>query len=124
MLKIFGKFQTKVNADIAGAVAAGGLGFGARYFLTTTIKRGIGAIMDLIHFDAQVVWADVIFTGEGWLDNQTTHGKLIAGIISKAQGKPVTALCGAVDTTSLYLTDLGLKATFSIAQKQILCPKP
>jgi glycerate 2-kinase len=65
MLKIFGKFQTKVNADIAGASAAGGLGFGARYFLTTTIKRGIGAIMDLIHFDAQVAWADVIFTGEG-----------------------------------------------------------
>jgi glycerate 2-kinase len=107
----------KVNADTAGAGAAGGLGFGARCFLNATIKRGIDAMMDLTHFDTQVAWADVIFTGEGRLDSQTAHGKLIAGIISRAQGKPVIALCGAVDASPPELKNLGLKAAFSIAQK-------
>jgi glycerate 2-kinase len=107
----------KVNADMAGAGAAGGLGFGARCFLNATIKRGIDVMMDLTQFDNQVAWADVIITGEGKLDSQTAHGKLIAGIISRAQGKPVIALCGAVDAHPQYLSDLGLKAAFSIAQK-------
>lgn len=104
-------------ANQAGAGAAGGLGFGALVFLNATIKRGIDAMMDLTNFDKQVAWADVIFTGEGRLDSQTAHGKLIAGIISRAQGKPVIALCGAVDAPPQYLNDLGLKAAFSIAQK-------
>jgi glycerate 2-kinase len=103
--------------NIAGAGAAGGLGFGALAFLNATIKRGIDVMMDLTQFDKQVAWADVIITGEGKLDNQTAHGKLIAGIISRAQGKPVIALCGAVDATPQYLRDLGLNAAFSIGQK-------
>jgi glycerate kinase len=107
----------KVVAETAGAGAAGGLGFGALVFLNAAIKRGIDAVMDLTKFDAQVAWADVIFTGEGRLDSQTAHGKLIAGIISRAQGKPVIALCGALDAPPQYLNDLGLKAAFSIAQK-------
>jgi glycerate 2-kinase len=107
----------QVVVETAGAGAAGGLGFGALSFLNATLKRGIDAIMDLTNFNTQVAWADVIITGEGRLDSQTAHGKLIAGIIARAQKKPVVALCGAVDATPQYLRDLGLKAAFSIAQK-------
>ncbi len=110
----------KVEAETAGAGAAGGLGFGALFFLEATIKRGIEAMMDLIDFDKQVSWADVIFTGEGRLDGQTAQGKLIAGVIARAQQKPVVALCGALDATPQYLNHLGLKAAFSIAQKPCL----
>jgi glycerate 2-kinase len=113
----------KINANMAGAGAAGGLGFGTHCFLNATIKRGIDAMMDLTHFDAQVAWADVIFTGEGRLDSQTAHGKLIAGIISRAKEKPVIALCGAVDAPSSYLSDLGLKAAFPVAQKPCTLPE-
>ena len=107
----------KVVVETAGAGAAGGLGFGALFFLNATLKSGIETLMDLTNFDEQVAWADVIFTGEGRLDNQTAHGKLIAGIVSRAQQKPVIALCGAVDAPPQYVADLGLKAAFSIAQK-------
>ena len=48
---------------------------------------------------------------------QCETGKLIAGIVSRAQQKPVIALCGAVDAPPQYIADLGLKAAFSIAQK-------
>ncbi len=119
-------FHTSGDGELsnkAGAGAAGGLGFGALAFLNANIKRGIDAIMDLTNFDAQVAWADVIFTGEGRLDSQTAHGKLIAGIVSRAQGKPVIALCGAVDAPPQYIRELGLKAAFSIAQKPCSLPE-
>ncbi|MBL7818838.1 MAG: glycerate kinase [Saprospiraceae bacterium] len=103
--------------EIEGAGAAGGLGFGALFFLKAKLKRGIDAIMDLTDFDKQAAWADVIFTGEGQLDSQTAHGKLIAGIISRAQQKPVIALCGALEMPPQYIKELGLKAAFPIAQK-------
>ena len=110
-------------AETAGAGAAGGLGFGALTFLNATIKSGIDAMMDLTDFDKQADWADVIFTGEGQLDSQTAQGKLIAGIISRAKGKPVIALCGALELTPQYVRDLGLKAAFSIAQKPYTLPE-
>ena len=111
------------KVETAGAGAAGGLGFGALFFLNATLKSGIDTLMDLTHFDKQIAWADVIFTGEGRLDNQTAHGKLIAGIISRAEQKPVIALCGAVDAPPQYIADLGLKAAFSIAQKPCSLPE-
>ena len=113
----------KVGVETAGAGAAGGLGFGALFFLNATIKSGIDAMMDLTDFDKHVAWADVIFTGEGRLDSQTAHGKLISGIISRSKGKPIIALCGALDTSPQYLSDLGLKAAFSIAQKPCTLPE-
>ena len=113
----FWKVSNCPKVEIEGAGAAGGLGFGALFFLNATIKSGINALMDLTNFDKEVDWADVIFTGEGRLDSQTAHGKLIAGIVSRARQKPVIALCGALDAPPQYLKDLGLKAAFSIAQK-------
>jgi glycerate 2-kinase len=113
----FCKILNCQKMDTAGAGAAGGLGFGALVFLNATIKSGINAMMDLTNFDTHAAWADVIITGEGRLDSQTAHGKLIAGIIARSQGKPVIALCGAVEAPPQYLRDLGLKAAFSIAQK-------
>lgn len=107
----------------AGAGAAGGLGFGALFFLNATIKRGIDAIMDLTNFAQQAAWADVVFTGEGRLDSQTAHGKLIAGVIARAQGKRVIALCGAVEASPEDLKKLGLQAAFSIAQKPCTLPE-
>lgn len=114
---------SKVEAETAGAGAAGGLGFGALVFLKATIKSGINTVMDLTDFDKQVAWADVIFTGEGRLDSQTADGKLVAGIISRAQGKRVIALCGALEMTPQYVKELGLKAAFSIAQKACSLPE-
>lgn len=112
-----------VNSSAPGAGAAGGVGFGAQYFLNAQIQRGIDAVMNLTHFKAQVDWADVVFTGEGRLDSQTAHGKLIAGITARCAGKKVIALCGAVDATPESLKKLGLTAAFSIAQKPCSLPE-
>jgi glycerate 2-kinase len=59
------------------------------------------------------------------LDAQTLQGKLIAGIAERAKGKPIIALCGALDLSpsdtieiyAKYLNDLGIKSAFSITPK-------
>jgi glycerate kinase len=48
---------------------------------------------------------------------------LIAGVVERAKGKPVIALCGALDLPPQYLNELGLKAAFSITPKPCTLPE-
>lgn len=100
-----------------GAGAAGGMGFGTRFFLNAALKPGIEAMMDMTGFDEYLAWADVVFTGEGKIDEQTAHGKLIAGITARAHPKKVIALCGALEARPETLRQLGLQAAFSITPR-------
>lgn len=115
-LKHFAKIMG-ADATVQGAGAAGGLGYGCLYFLNAVMKRGIDSVLDWANFDTHIADADYIFTGEGRLDAQTLQGKLIAGIAERAKGKPIIALCGALDLPPQYLNDLGIKAAFSITPK-------
>ncbi len=105
------------NPMIQGAGAAGGLGFGSLFFLKAVLKRGIDSVLDWANFEQHIQDVDYIFTGEGRLDKQTLQGKLISGITNRSKGKSAIALCGALDLTPQDLTDLGLKAAFSITPK-------
>jgi glycerate 2-kinase len=105
------------DATVQGAGAAGGLGYGCLFVLNAAMKRGIDSVLNWASFDAHIADADYIFTGEGRLDTQTLQGKLISGIAERAKGKPIIALCGALDLPPQYVNDLGLKAAFSITQK-------
>ena len=102
-----------------GAGAAGGLGFGAMCFLNAELKSGIDVILDITHFDKQLIDKDLIITGEGRLDSQTAQGKLINGLVERAKKHkiPIIALCGALEATPQYINDLGLFAAFPIGQK-------
>ena len=102
------------QASAPGMGAAGGLGFGASYFLQAALRPGIEAMMDLTQFDAQLAWADLVFTGEGKIDGQTAQGKLIAGIVARAHPKKVIALCGALEAPPETLEAIGLWSAFSI----------
>jgi glycerate kinase len=109
--------KIRVIDDAAkGMGAAGGLGYGAAFFLGAKNHSGIDMMLNLTGFDAEAAKADVIITGEGKLDSQTANGKLIAGIVTRAQQKPVIALCGALMVDPEALLEMGLTAAFSIAQ--------
>jgi len=110
------KYAGKPLADTPGAGAAGGLGAGAVTFLHADLRPGIEAVMDYTGFGKQIKGADLILTGEGRLDEQTLHGKLIHGICRCAAPLhiPVIALCGSLEAEQEALRRIGLSAAFSI----------
>ena len=83
--------------DVAGAGAAGGLGFGLLAFCGAEIRSGFDTVAGAVGLDAAVAGSDLVITGEGCLDRQTLEGKGPAGVASLARrfGKPVFAFGGA-----------------------------
>ena len=108
----------KDAAEVPGAGAAGGLGYGAMVFLDARLRRGIEVVMDLTGFDAAAAEADLIITGEGHLDGQSAQGKLIQGLCGRARGKPVIALAGKLSATPEQIKSIGLKAAYSINREE------
>jgi glycerate 2-kinase len=101
--------------SISGSGAAGGLGGGIVAGLNGVLQSGVDTIAGLTMLEEKVKAAEVIFTGEGSLDQQSLMGKVPVGVakIAKRHGKKVIGIAGRVDT------DLGevnqyLDAVFSI----------
>lgn len=101
-------------ADMPGAGAAGGLGYGAVAFLGAELRRGIEIVLDMTGFDAAAAKADLIITGEGHLDGQSAQGKLIQGLCGRAGKTPVIALCGKLSASPEQIKAIGLTAAYSI----------
>lgn len=86
-------------SEVPGAGAAGGLGFALIAFLGARLERGVELVLDTIGFDRHLRGADLVLTGEGRIDTQTTtYGKTVAGIGQRARraGVPVLALAGSL----------------------------
>ena len=101
-------------AQMPGAGAAGGMGFGGLAFLNASLRRGIEVIMDLVGFDDAVAKADLVITGEGHIDGQSGQGKLVSGVCARAGKVPVIGLCGKLSATPEATRAIGLKAAYSI----------
>lgn len=104
---------------VAGAGAAGGLGYGAMVFLNGTLQSGVELVADTIGLEQKIAEADLIITGEGKIDAQTLSGKLIGGIVklSRKYRKPVVALCGTLLLSPKEIRGMGLLYATSILTK-------
>ncbi|HUD36970.1 MAG TPA: glycerate kinase [Streptosporangiaceae bacterium] len=104
-------------ARAPGAGAAGGTGFGALAYLGARLVPGVELVLDLIGFDAAVVGADLVITGEGSLDEQSLSGKAPVGVARAAgwAGVPVVAVAGQLSLTPDQLRDAGFAAGYSLA---------
>ena len=100
--------------DLPGGGAAGGLGAGLVAFLKAQLHSGIEMILDAIGLDDIIANADLIITGEGRLDEQTAHGKTIAGILKRAKGVPVIAIAGSISGQIA-----GLAAAYSLTNETV-----
>lgn len=103
-------------ADVPGAGAAGAMGAGVIAFLGGKLKPGIDTILDTVGFDAMLVGADLVITGEGRVDAQSAMGKVISGVAlrAKRQNVPVVVVAGGIEAGAEALYDLGVVALFSI----------
>ena len=95
-------FAKVVGGDyhtVAGAGAAGGVGYALMALLGATLKPGIELVLDSVGFDALLDDAQLVITGEGRIDRQTLMGKGPSGVLRRAmmRGVPVIALGGRVE---------------------------
>lgn len=118
-------------ARIPGAGAAGGLGAGIVAFLNGKIVPGIDAVIDLVGLRDKVRGADLVITGEGNFDSQTTGGKAPLGVARTAGefGVPSVLICGRLGEESretakcLFLAVLSLTELAGSQREAILSPK-
>ncbi|MGZ5005376.1 MAG: glycerate kinase [Chthoniobacterales bacterium] len=84
------------HRDVPGAGAAGGLGFGLMSFCGARLYSGFEVVAERVDLEEAMRKADVIVTGEGRLDAQTSEGKAPAGVAELARrlGKPAYAIVG------------------------------
>lgn len=106
-------------AQIAGTGAAGGLGFGAMFFLDAQLQEGVKLLMDFCNFNQHLKDVQLIITGEGKIDGQTLQGKLIKGISDQAikSNIPIAAICGTLDVTPFELQEMGINYASSILNR-------
>lgn len=83
--------------DIAGAGAAGGLGF-ALLALHADLVSGAALLADTINVEAAIKDTDLVITGEGQSDEQTLFGKAPGYIATRANkhGVPVVLISGSL----------------------------
>lgn len=110
-----------LGADIAGipgAGAAGGLGGALIALAQASVMSGIDVILDACQFDRQAQESDLILTGEGKLDFQSSFGKAVYGVCTRAKrANPdirVIALCGALGAGYEQAYGWGLDGAVSI----------
>ena len=102
--------------EIPGGGAAGAMGVGMMAFFNSTLQMGIETVLDTVDFNRIITDADVIFTGEGKIDNQSLRGKVVIGVARRAkkQSVPVIAVVGGSDLEMEAAYEEGVKAIFTI----------
>lgn len=102
-------------ATVAGAGAAGGLGF-ALLMLGGRLQSGAETVCDHIGLDAHLQHADWLITGEGRSDAQTLHGKapFIAARRARDFDVDSSLLSGAVEQQALAELGRHFSGCFSI----------
>jgi glycerate kinase len=111
----------KLNlADLPGAGAAGGVGFGMAAFFGASLHSGAEIVIDTVKLRERLKHAQICFTGEGRLDSQSLGGKTIAGVARACSeaGVPCFAIAGSIDPDA-DLRPLGLAGAFAIADASI-----
>lgn len=118
MLNYSSVIKKEFNIDLAkivGAGAAGGLGGALMVFLGAKLQSGIKTILETIDFNKLLQGVDLVVTGEGKLDYQSTCGKVISGIgeLCKAKNVPVVAIVGSMGEGSELIYDFGVNSVIT-----------
>lgn len=103
-----------------GAGAAGGMGAALLWFTNATLRPGIELVLELLNAKKIISDADLVITGEGKLDEQSSYGKAPVGVaaLAAANNKPVIAIAGSLGEGAALLHQHHIDAMWSI------CPRP
>ncbi len=120
-------------ADIPGGGAAGGLAAGLLAFCGARLQSGFDAVAEAVQLAQRIARADLVITGEGRLDAQSSYGKTTAGVatLSSSAGAPCVAVAGQVVGLAALpgLTDVeasmpsGMSIEAALARAEELIPR-
>jgi glycerate 2-kinase len=98
-----------------GGGAAGGMGAALLGYTSAILKPGVDIVLDTVKFAEKIADADIVFTGEGRIDQQTVHGKTPVGVakIAKQYNLPVLALVGCTGDNYQAVYEAGIDAVFT-----------
>lgn len=104
------------QADLSGAGAAGGLGYGFNVLLNGELRPGIDIMLEKLEFEDKLEGVDLVITGEGQIDFQSVMGKtpMGVGLASKKHNIPVIAISGSLGHNYHALHDCGIQSIFSV----------
>lgn len=120
-LKNYADISKKTHPDAdenhPGSGAAGGMGFAFRTFLDGELESGIHIVLDETKLENDIKDADIIFTGEGKIDEQSVMGKVISGLaeLTRKYDKPLIALAGSVENEK-ECHQIGITSCFPIVR--------
>lgn len=108
--------------NVAGAGAAGGLGFGLMAFCRAEMASGIDAVLKLIELEKVLTNTDLVITGEGRMDGQSTQGKAPIGVakLAKKYHLPVIAVVGGRDDEVSKIYEAGIDLIIDIVIRPML----
>lgn len=112
-------------AERPGAGAAGGLGFALTAYLGGKLRPGVELVAEAVGLAAKLQDADLAFTGEGSVDEQTLGGKTPAGVAAAAQrvGVPCVVLAGRVKPGAEVLLQHGVTELVQIVASDVPLPE-
>jgi glycerate kinase len=113
------KYLGKDIEHIPGSGAAGGLSAGLMAFADASIRPGFELVSEITDLEARIAWADLIITGEGKIDFQTTFGKTAFGVASlaKERNKPVIGIAGTLGEGYETMIEKGIQCMISVTDK-------
>ena len=106
---------------IPGAGSGGGMGAGLMVFLNAELRTGAEVVAEKLKLSKHMKDADLVVTGEGRVDAQTTYGKTPIGVMRTAKkfGIPVLVIAGQIGNGAEKLYKQGIDAMLSTAQGPI-----
>jgi glycerate kinase len=121
-------------ASVPGTGAAGGIAAGLMGFFDVRLQKGIGLVTDASGIKDAIREGNLVVTGEGKIDQQTSYGKVVAEIalLARQHQIPAIAFCGIteVDDAGLLklqavraITPAGMSSAMAMANAAILLQK-
>lgn len=111
--------------ELPGAGSAGGLGGAFQAFFPSEIKRGGDVVIEYAKFETSLKEADLVITGEGQVDFQTSFGKTPMGVAQAAKTYeiPTIILAGSVGENIKALYQYGVISVHSIINQPMSLEK-
>ncbi len=95
---VLADFAQRDLSEMPGGGAAGGVPAGLVATVEARLRPGFEEVAGRLRLREKIAACDLVITGEGRLDEQTSGGKVVGGVarLGHELGKPVVAFVGAV----------------------------